>query len=146
MSGRLVGGLVYLAVILAGAIYCVRPSILTAIALPIILSILAPVTDEGAQSGAMNFRGKEAWQRMCVNVHWALLTFYLSVTRGILVPTASGNVKDVALIFALLSLLTGLSGAYLIRKFNKYGALMASISLPIAVGFAAAISRYVLPT
>src|SRR5580692_12394175 len=119
MRWRLILSLAYLALMLGVAIRFVQLNILIAITLPIILSILATVSDEGAQSGAKDFRGKEAWQRICVNIHWALLTFYLSTMRGIVAPRASAEIKDIALILALLSLVAGVCGALVVRRFGK---------------------------
>jgi hypothetical protein len=132
---KLFFSLAYLAAIVVIAALYVPLSMLAALVLALLISLLSTLADEAAEKGATDFRGKETWQRMCVNIHWALFAFYLTVIRVSLSLPSVPNVVLLALILAALSLLTGSSGSLVIRRFKSGGALMAFFSLPMAIAF-----------
>ncbi len=82
---------------------------------------------------------------MCVNIQWALLTFYFAAGTGMFNPSPSAAVPSViaipSAILAALTVIAGISGALVIRKFRKGGVLMAAIALPISIAFAIFMSH-----
>jgi len=141
MSGKLIGSLVYLFLLTIVAALFVPVGMLAALVLTMLVSILSTITDEAAQYGAQQFHGKETWQRICVNIHWALSTFYLAVIGVGISSTALPKITYLALILTAISFLAGTAGALVIRRFGRGGALMAAISLPLAVAFSIYATR-----
>jgi hypothetical protein len=138
-------GLVYLCALAGIAAKFVNINILATMVLALFVSILSTVTDETAQYGVKEFRGKETWQRMCVNLQWSLLTFYFAAATGMFNSLPSGGVPSQtafgSVMLAAFTVIAGISGALIIRKFGKGGVLMAAATLPISVAFAIFLTR-----
>jgi len=130
MSWPWVVGFLYFAVWIIIAWIYLSTSVLLSIGIAVLLSILTTVTDEGAESGSLEFRGNTAAHKACVNIHWALTAFYLSIARGVLFPNAQQTLRDDAYGLMFLAIVFGLIGIFTIRR-NEFVA-------PVLAGFSTA--------
>jgi hypothetical protein len=106
-----------------------RVAVFVTIAIPLLISIFATITDEMAESGADRFRGALTLRRVCVNVQWSASAFYFGISRGALYPTATSDVRDFSSVLMIVSLVAALLGTVLIRR---YAWLVRSVALPLS--------------
>jgi len=134
----LVGILYSTAWLIAAWRYLPRP-VLFAMAIPISLSIITTITDEGAEVGRDGFRGDVVVRKGSVNVHWGLLAFYLAAARGILTPNTSPQMRDGALVLLFVSFALGLIATFTIKVKPYVPPIAAAISLLIVLLFGKSI-------
>ncbi|MFY9561289.1 MAG: hypothetical protein WAQ52_13735 [Terriglobales bacterium] len=109
------------------SIYVPGPTLLS-VAIPLVITICTTTVDEIAESGK-EARPKIAVQKFFVNIQWALMVFYFSVARGIILPGMSSTAADLSFFFALFSLALGLISTIAIRRTDWLGPLLAMVSL-----------------
>lgn len=132
-------GVLYFVIWMLLAWASLATSVLLSMGIPVILSILTTVTDEGAESGSASFRGNAVMHRACVNIHWGLTAFYLSIIRGILFPSIAPALKEGAWGLLFVSILFGVIGAFTIRKQGYVPPIVAILSSIFVLAFGSRI-------